>query len=459
MNDRMEVPEEVRRGGDVERPLRAIPFSKKLDAFSGPPGPAVGLRVLAGMRHSGQRYLSKLSARYGPVFRAPLGFEPSLMVSHPDHVQTMLRNPDGAWSTGLAWRSFFRDLDTGGLLYYGGDLHREARRLLQPAFSPSAIAGYLRSASEVYDQAIEGWLSQGRVSFGAACRRMFADVSARIFLGFEEPAAVARLDKAMNDAWQAVLTVRKEHRLSPGWRRASQGMRSVRSLLTAPSTGGTTLHARVMGARDEADWLDSLEVRRGLFMGVMFGAFDTTSSGVASMAYLLARHPDWQDRVREECSGLGLQRPEPDALKSLVELGWVWRESLRLYPVAGVLPRVTLRETSLGPHVIPAATLVFALTGAVMNDPHWWTDPDRFDPERFEPGRAEDRRHRSLYLPFGGGAHACIGAALATAEALAFFHALLRRARITLARPGSVRHQYTPIGQIADPIHLRVDPL
>jgi len=451
------VPELVRRGGDLERPERPVPFCKDLESFAGPRRAAAGLRLTAGMMFEGERYISRIADRHGPVFRNVMGREPVLMVGHPDHLQTMARNQDGAWSTGLAWRSFFLDLSHGGPLFYGGASHRETRRLLQPAFSPPAIAGYLQEAHEVYDASLRRWCDQGKVAFKAAGRRMFAEVSARIFMGLRDPADVERLDRGMQDSWRAVLTVLKGSRLSPNWRRAVRGMNELDTLLAQPRTGGTDLYARVLATPDEADWLDE-DVRRGLFMGVMFGAFDTTSSGVTAMAYLLARHPQWQARVREEADGLDEDAPSPSALKGLEQLGWVWKEAMRMFPVAGMTPRVTLKQTQLGPHTIPAASLVLGLTGRVANDPHWWTSPRCFDPERFAPHRAEDRRHRALFLPFGAGAHACVGATLATAEVLGFFHALLRRCRIRLAREHEARHQYTPIGMLAGNVDLVFEP-
>jgi len=41
-----------------------------------------------------------------------------------------------------------------------------------------------------------------------------------------------------------------------------------------------------------------------VFITIMFGAFDTTSAGMTSMAYLLAKHPEWQERLHAEAKAI-----------------------------------------------------------------------------------------------------------------------------------------------------------
>jgi cytochrome P450 len=137
----------------------------------------------------------------------------------------------------------------------------------------------------------------------------------------------------------------------------------------------------------------------------------------------------------------------------------VWKETLRLYPVAGFLPRRPLREVTIAGHTIAPGTLVFVASGAMGRHPAWWTEPSRFDPDRFSPERAEDKKHPALYNPFGGGAHVCIGAQLATMEVKAYWHDLLRRCRVRLASDEERGHSAAPLGIIAGPVDLVLEPL
>jgi cytochrome P450 len=74
-------------------------------------------------------------------------------------------------------------------------------------------------------------------------------------------------------------------------------------------------------------------------------------------------------------------------------------------------------DTSLRGAPLSAETEVITLLGAGNRDPRRFADPDSFDPMRTDGGP----------LSFGGGAHFCIGSALARLEGAVAFPRLLRR--------------------------------
>jgi len=220
--------------------------------------------------------------------------------------------------------------------------------------------------------------------------------------------------------------------------------------------GGEDLFSRLCCTPSDIEWVDDNAMVR-LFIGVMLGAFDTTAAGVASMAYLLARHPTWQDRVREEALALGEGPIGYEDIRRLETADCAWKETLRLFPITSNLPRYTLRDVEIAGHRIPAGTLVLAAIGPAQRDAAWWTRPDRFDPDRFADGRAEDRKQP--FMPFGAGAHACIGTHLASAEVKAFWYAMVTRCRFRLARDYQGHHTYTPMGSISGDVGLVVERL
>jgi cytochrome P450 len=134
----------------------------------------------------------------------------------------------------------------------------------------------------------------------------------------------------------------------------------------------------------------------------------------------------------------------------------VWKETLRLMPVAGFLPRVALRDVDLGGYRVRAGTFVAPMTSGMGRHPRWWKDPDRFDPERFSPERAEDRAHPAIYLPFGAGAHACVGLQLANMEVKLFWHNFLARCSFSLESDYEGRHTTAPLGTISGKVSLRL---
>jgi cytochrome P450 len=88
------------------------------------------------------------------------------------------------------------------------------------------------------------------------------------------------------------------------------------------------------------------------------------------------------------------------------------KEALRLYPPAYVISRQALRDVSLegSPEGTPVArgTMVFLSAYTLHRRPDLYAEPAQFAPERFSAAN-EQRLPRHAYLPFGAGAHTCIG--------------------------------------------------
>jgi cytochrome P450 len=104
-----------------------------------------------------------------------------------------------------------------------------------------------------------------------------------------------------------------------------------------------------------------------------------------------------------------------------------------------------LRDCEIDGVPVAGGTMVSAASLALHRHPHWWSDPDAFDPTRFE--RGEQTQHSHLYVPFGGGAHLCIGNHLAELMTKSVVSRLLAQHRVT-ARPGqTMRLQSVPIPQ------------
>ena len=66
--------------------------------------------------------------------------------------------------------------------------------------------------------------------------------------------------------------------------------------------------------------------------------------------------------------------------------------------------------------------------------PEIWPDPDNFDPLRFTD-EAQRNRHRFAWVPFGGGAHMCLGLHFAYMQAKTFARHFLQNLEVSL-EPG-----------------------
>lgn len=134
------------------------------------------------------------------------------------------------------------------------------------------------------------------------------------------------------------------------------------------------------------------------------GGNDTTTSLLTNVMYRLLGTPGMWQRVVEE--------------KSLISTAI--EESLRFDPPVLGLFRSTKEDREVSGCPISKDSKVMLLFAAGNRDPRQWEDPDQFSLDR---SKRDLRRH----LSFGAGAHFCLGAPLARAEANQALDALRTR--------------------------------
>jgi len=132
----------------------------------------------------------------------------------------------------------------------------------------------------------------------------------------------------------------------------------------------------------------------------------------------------------------------------------VVKETLRLHPPLSTIPRIATRECAFDGLRIPGGAMVAVYPLHTHYMEEWWTAPTSFDPDRFAPGRAEQDRHPYLFVPFGGGAHMCIGYRFAELQIKAILCALVRRYRWSLPADYRLPEQQAPIAKPTDGLPL-----
>jgi cytochrome P450 len=193
---------------------------------------------------------------------------------------------------------------------------------------------------------------------------------------------------------------------------------------------GDDLLARLARAQDpetgepmsEKQLLDNL-------LTFLAAGHETTAKALTWTLYLLARAPQWQDRILAEIrSVIGTGPMTAEHFERLPVTRAVLKEAMRLYPPAPVMTRVAAEDIELGGKSIKAGTLMIIPIFVVHRHRKLWEDPDRFDPERFAPER-EAKLARTQFMPFGFGPRTCIGSVFALMEATAILVTLVRHAR------------------------------
>ncbi|KAG9447960.1 hypothetical protein H6P81_014088 [Aristolochia fimbriata] len=152
-----------------------------------------------------------------------------------------------------------------------------------------------------------------------------------------------------------------------------------------------------------------------------FAGQETTAVLLTWTLIVLAMHPSWQDRARDEILDVFGKNKVPeefDALSHLKIVTMILYEVLRLYPPLVFLLRGVTKDIELGGICLPAGTEIVVPTLLVHHDNDLWGhDAEEFNPERFSEGIAKATNNKVCFIPFGWGPRICIGQNFALVEA------------------------------------------
>jgi cytochrome P450 len=90
--------------------------------------------------------------------------------------------------------------------------------------------------------------------------------------------------------------------------------------------------------------------------------------------------------------------------------------------------------------------------------PELWPEPERYDPMRFGP-EASRNRHKFAFVPFGGGAHMCLGLNFAYMQAKCFAWHFLNKFRVSVAPDYRPSWRMWPIPHPRDGLLVTLAPV
>jgi cytochrome P450 len=376
-------------------------------------------------------------AQYGPVSWGKVLGKRMVALYGPEAAEAVLVNRDKAFANGPAWSFFIGPFFYRGIMLMDFEEHLHHRRIMQQAFSRDRLRSYQKAMSPSITRGLDSW-QPGDFKVLPNFKQLTLDLAMDVFMGVELDRAQAdRINKAFIDAVRAGLSIIRYPVPGGRWRRGLQARRTLEAffnehLPAKRADGGDDLFAALCQAETDDGHRFSDEDIVSHMIFVLMAAHDTSTITMTTMAYYLAKHPEWQERVREESRALGKETLDFEDLDRLVSLDLVMKECLRLVaPVPG-LPRETVKDTSVLGYHVPAGTMVTISPNVNHHIADYWPDPDRFDPERFSADRREDKIHQYAWEPFGGGVHKCIGLHFGGMEVKSVMHQVLLRYRWTV---------------------------
>ena len=406
-------------------------------AYRRPPGPEESLSL--GVDPGTLATLQDLQVRFGDMvsINRPEG-RLAYFVNDAAAVRRLLTRRHANYHKGPGFERV-KMLLGNGLIVSDGDVWRRSRTMIQPAFSRQNVHRLLAVMVECCDRRALHWAEAARQGETLNITAETCDFALELILisifgddyercivtDGENPFAFLSQDSTRDLG--VVMKVRHLRELLLGIiadRRAGQGSQHFDFL--SMYLEATDKQGRHFGDRELLDEL----------MTLIVAGFETSANTLNWVWYLVARHPDVEEKLIEEAMRIV---PNVSALsaESLAEMTYtqqVLEETLRLYPPVWLFTRRACADDELEGFDVPDGTDIYLSPYILHRTEHYWPNPGDFDPGRFaDCNLAKNDRP---YFPFSLGPRRCLGEYFSFLEMKVHLGLLLPRFRMRLCQAG-----------------------
>jgi len=393
------------------------------------------------------------------------------MVADPKALQYLL-HMTGYRYPKSADRAHFNEIVVGkGLVSVQGEVHRRQRKAIAPAFNVQQLRSFLPLFNRVASTLAQKWTEvvaadpsgQPLIDLTMWLSRATLDVIGEAGFDFQfgslddikTPLAEQYdnlfVDSTLYPAWYDLIFKETWHffpeplleyvRYTPAreYRRFRSFLDYIRDFargLIKESQGkgdGKDIMSMLLRANDSADPKNKMADNEVVdqISTILLAGHDTTAHTMAWFFYEAAKHPETQERIREEIAAVRARSTEAEYsaadLDSMVYTQAALKESMRLHPIFWLLARVATMDdviplafpitTKSGEQIssipIKKGTPIDISTAAYNRLPEiWGEDADEWNPDRFlDESRT---RHSNIgvfgnVMNFSSGSRACIG--------------------------------------------------
>jgi cytochrome P450 len=412
-----------------------------------------------------EAFTKKMIAKYGPVYRLRSFGARHIALVGPEANELLLFDRDKIFSSEQAWTHILGRLFPRGLMLLDFEEHRVHRKIMSVAFKTGPIQSYMAGLNDGIRDHLQAWGKGHDFKFYPAIKDLTLRLAAPCFLGIAWGPEADKINTAFVDMVQAsIAPIRRPIPGTQMWRGVKGRAfmcdffaREIPERRARALTGQDDMFTQMCHATDDEGnrYTDQDIIDHMNFL--MMAAHDTITSSVSSLVWLLAKNPEWQNRLRQEVTSLtiGDGHVTYDMLSKLDLLEMAFKEALRINPPVPALPRRALRDFEFKGIKIPAGIGVGINPLYTHRSAEWWPDPLKFDPLRFTDENSKGR-HRYAWVPFGGGAHMCLGLHFAYMQAKIFFAHLLKDFQIERSGNAGDDWKMWPIPQPKDGLPIRL---
>lgn len=415
------------------------------------------------------RLFEYLQARYGEISCYSFMGTYIVFLNRPEYIREILINQAGSFIKERTLQRM-KILLGEGLITSDDPIHMRQRKLAAPAFHRGRIAAY---AGEIASSAAahrDRWHAGQKVDMNAAMMHLSLEITARTLFETEVTDDVRSINDEVNlimgiynflVAFPKIESVL--HLPIPGVRKFRRSRERLDAIVgriistrrqemkgenkEASASRGDLL-SMLLASRYEAEdgtsapetGMNDVQIRDEV-LTIFLAGYETVANALTWTWYLLSQNPKAEMKLYAELRQVlgpneagALRLPTLADIPQLRYTEMVFAESMRLYPPAWAMGRMSTAPVTLGPYRIPVGAHFFFSQYMMHRTPEYFPDPLRFDPERHTPENKAGR-DKFAYFPFGGGSRQCIGESFAWMEGILAVATIASRWRMRYANP------------------------
>jgi len=390
-------------------------------------------------------FLTGLS-QLGDISSFRMGPQAGYLVNHPDLVRDLLVINAHKFVKGRALQRA-KVLLGEGLLTSEGAFHLRQRRMIQPSFHRNRIAEYSRVMVEHASRTAESWTDGEIRDIDKEMMHLTLRIVGQTLFSADvedEADEVGRAMTTVTELFNFLLLPFSEWFQNvpiPPTRRFNKARDTFNSIIFG------MIDERRRSGEDKGDLLSMLllaqdeddssvmtdEQVRDEVLTLFLAGHETTANALVWTWYLLSQNPKAETRMHAELDTiLGGRVPTIADIPQLRYTESVVAESMRLFPPAWTVGRLSIEDHQLGGYPIPKGSLVLASQFVIHHDPRFWDNPESFIPERWETQGVKEAGQKFIYFPFGAGVRRCIGEGFAWTESILVLATMAQKWKLRL---------------------------
>jgi cytochrome P450 len=398
---------------------------------------------------------------YGPIAHYRFMGTPIIFINDPEYIREILINQAPSFVKERTVRRM-KVLLGEGLITSDDPIHARNRKLVAPAFHRQRIAAYGEKIVAIATHAANQWQPGQTIDIAAAMMELSLEIVARTLFDTDITADVRSINDEVNTLMRLYNFIVAMPKLEsylhwpiPGvvkFRRSRDRLnvivdriiRQRREEMAADlsHTVRGDLLSMLIASRYEAaepstasEGMSDEQIRDEV-LTIFLAGYETVANALAWTWYCLSQNPDVEALLHAEVDAVLGDTPASRRLPTLADYPalryteQVFAESMRLYPPAWAMGRMSTKPVTLGPYCIPAGAHFFFSQYVMHRSAEYFPDPLRFDPARHTP-EAKAERPKFAYFPFGGGGRQCIGESFAWMEGVLTIATIASRWRLS----------------------------